>query len=629
MLGDNTRKKTPFVTSVIVSLPTSFTLGGDTGRPAASRPLFWRVAAGAIVAVCVALHWQVARTAVAPRTPWDENHVLQMARWIAGDHNVTPLSGAGYYPGWSFLMAPIWWFTHDAATVYAIAIVLGNAIAVATIIPLALTARRLGLTLAQGVAVGGLVMCLPARVVNADYVLSEKPLVFFLAWMILAALALWQHPSWWRMTLFALAVVATFFVHARALTFVAVAAVWLLFFLRRRVKLSIWGLALVAAGTLAVREYAAWIHSHVLLSGFSQGENLISGLLSASPSSLMRVTATQLWAQFVGTAGLFALGVVVMGIWVWREIRGLRVGIGGLLFGLTLITVVVSVASWADSPHLHPMPGVRFDASIYTRYLDPVGALLALVGLSALIRAVSRPIISTALASAAALSILVVFWVAPWVPTWGNLDGPANAAAILTWDRFFPTGQPFSLPLVPTFTNQNRFWLIASLFLLLSLTSFLLLRTRPRTTVLVATLVLAGMSVAADPTQSRDYPRHITAAVEDAERSLPGDDLLTVDFDRSCRDESLALAQMTNWLPYWLSPRKVPLVAVAAGDAPSSEAIVSCDRWPLAEELGARAYDGGVDYIYRLWILPGPMQDALEEKGKLLTPEELEARQGR
>ena len=529
------------MTQAAIDIPTAFTRRGETDRPLGSHPLFWRIVALAIAVVCAALHWQAARSAVAPRTPWDENHVLQMARWISGDHNVTPMTGAGYYPGWSFIMAPIWWVTHDAATVYALAIVLGNVIAVATIIPLALTAKRLGVTFWQGAAIGGLAMCLPARVVNADYALSEKPLVFFMAWMLLAAVALWQQPTWPRMTLFSVAVIATFFVHARALTFVVVAAIWLVLFFRRRVVLAIWGLALLAAGYFAVRAVAAWIHSFVLLNGFSQGENLISGLLSASPGDIVRVGATQLWAQFVGSAGLFAVGLLVVGVWAWRELRSLHVGVAGFLIGLTLITVVVSVASWADSPHLRPMPGVRFDASVYTRYIDPIATLIVLVALVALLRAVSRPIVATALGGAAALSALVVFWVAPNVPTWGNLDGPANAAAILTWDRFFPTGQPFDLPLVPSLTNQNRFWLFASIFLLLSIASFLLLRTRPRVLVIAGAVVLAGMSIAADPSQSRDYPRNITAAVEDAERVLPGDDLLTVDFDRSCRDSSLAV----------------------------------------------------------------------------------------
>lgn len=611
-----------------IAMPAAFTRRGEAGRSPAARPLFWRITALVIVAVCIALHWQVARSAIAPRTPWDENHVLQMARWISGDHNVTPMTGAGYYPGWSFIMAPIWWFTHDAGAVYFIAIVLGNAIAVATIIPLALAAKRLGVTFWQGVAIGGLAMCLPGRVVNADYVLSEKPLVFFMAWMLLAAVALWQQPTWGRMTLFSLSVTATFFVHARALTFVVVAAVWLVLFFRRNIGQALWGLVLLGAGFVAVRQIAAWIHEAVLLNKFSQGDNLISGLLSATPGDIVRVTATQIWAQFVGTAGLFGVGLLIIVIWAWREVRALHVGIGGFLVGLTLITVLISVASWADSPFLRPVPGVRFDASIYTRYLDPIATLIVVVALVALLRALSRPVIGAALGVTFATCAVVVFWVAPNVPTWGNLDGPANAAAILTWDRFFPTGQPFPLPLVPSFTNQNRFWLYASIFVVLSVASFLLLRTRPRTLVVLGTVVIAGMSVAADPSQSRDYPARVTAAVQDAERVLPGDDLLQVDFDRSCRDSSLAVHQMTNWLPYWLSPRVVHLVQIAKGDKPDTPFVVSCDRWPEADSLGALAYDGGVDYIYRLWVLPGPVQDELKAKGRLLTPAELDAIHG-
>lgn len=85
---------------------------------------------------------------------------------------------------------------------------------------------------------------------------------------------------------------------------------------------------------------------------------------------------------------------------------------------------------------------------------------------------------------------------------------------------------------------------------------------------------------------------------------------------------------MTNWLPYWLSPRDVDLVEIAKGDRPDTEFVVSCDRWPMADQLGALAYDGGVDYIYRLWVLPGPFQEELKAQGRLLTPAELDALHG-
>ena len=90
--------------------------------PARLHELWWRIAAGASVLLCMYLHWQVGRSAEAPRTPWDEVHPLQTARFLSGQVDVLPLSGSGYYPGWSILLAPVWWFTDDAELVYQVAV---------------------------------------------------------------------------------------------------------------------------------------------------------------------------------------------------------------------------------------------------------------------------------------------------------------------------------------------------------------------------------------------------------------------------------------------------------------------------------------------------------------------------
>ncbi|WP_251453258.1 hypothetical protein [Microbacterium sp. Marseille-Q6648] len=610
-----------------VTIPATLRRRSDGPRTQpVAHSAWWWVLAVAVVVAAIVLHVFSAWDANAPRTPWDENHVLQMARWISGDRNVTPLSGAGYYPGWSFMMAPIWWFTHDAATVYAAAIALGNVVAIATVIPLSMTAHRLGLTWPQSIAVGGLVMCLPARVVNADYVLAEKPLMFFMAWALLAAVTLWLRPTWWRMTLFALAIVATYFVHARALTLVIVAAIWIVLFARRRWILVPLGLAVLAVGSFAVREVSSAIHEHVLLTGFSQGSSVWTKLMAAPASDVVKVFVTQMWAQFVGTAGLMAVGLVLLVVWVWRELRRLHVGVGGFIFGVTLSTIAMSVISWAGSPDLEPTPGARFDASIYTRYIDPVAALISLIALVALVRVLSRGVIAVSLALATVASLLVVLWIAPSVPTWGNLNGPANSAAILSWDRFFPTGAPYEVPMIPWFTNPNKWWLLASIFVVAALVGCLLLRTRPHVLVTVGALALMPLSIAANQTQSRDYPNDIAAAVEEIEEVSSTETDIAI--NRDCRDSSLAIHQAVNWLPYWLAPREVTLVSIERGESFDSELVVACGWWPEAEEFGALPYDADTDYGYRLWVLEGDLQDELASQGRLLSLDDVGAGAG-
>ena len=57
----------------------------------------------------------------------------------------------------------------------------GVGVAILTIWPLALIVRRFGLTPAQAVVVGAIVMSIPSRTVQSDYTMSEKPLFLVIA----------------------------------------------------------------------------------------------------------------------------------------------------------------------------------------------------------------------------------------------------------------------------------------------------------------------------------------------------------------------------------------------------------------------------------------------------------------
>lgn len=603
-----------------ISVPSALRVKNDDGgRTPSTSVLTWRIAAIVSVAVVIAIHIYVAASANAPRTPWDENHLLQMARLISGDDNVPGLHGAGYYPGWAFMMAPIWWFTQDPVTVYSAAITLGNVIAVATIIPLAMVAKRLGLTTPQAITAGALVMCLPGRTVNAEYALSEKPLMFFLAWILVAVIAFWRKPTWLNAVLLAAAATATYFIHTRALAIVLVVAIWFVLFmvLRRRLWAPLIGLAALGAGALAVRAVASALLERVLLGQFAQGEFFTASLSRSSPGSISRVLLGQVWAQFVGTAGLFVLGLVVLIIWSWREVRKGKVGVGSFILGLTIATIATSVLSWAGTNHLNPLPTARFDANVYTRYIDPIATLVCLIAIVALIRRVTAPVIAAALAVAVAVCLPVVYWVGLTAPLWGSLDGPANSAAILSWDFMFGTGHPFTTPLVPTLFNENRFWLLASLFVILCVSAMFLLRLTPRLLVAAGLILGSALSYTADPDLFRDYPKDLTASVEQIEALEPGDELLTLNIDRECRGPAITYGQVINWLPYWLTPRTVDMIDVAHGQEFTSDVVVSCGNWPRAEEFGALRLEGADDYTYRIWILPGERQDRLEDEGLL------------
>ena len=340
-------------------------------RPAVAAGPFWNVAAVISVVTLLVLNIIVSRTAIAPRTPWDEIAPLQMARELAGQGPVSQMSGAGYYPGWGILLTPIWWFTQDPAQVYAATIGVVIALAMITILPLMQIARLLGLTSAQAVTAAALTLSVPARTVNADYTLAENLLALLVACSALAAFRLWQRPSPLTLVLFILAVTAAYLTHTRALAVVLAAAVWLLLFVLRDWRVTVGGAALLVGGYWLVKLLVAEITVPMLLSGFGQGELLGDKLENLAPGPFFRVAFAQAWGQFAGSFGVTALGLVVLAFFVWRELRTLRVGPYGFMAGLLFIASVVSVIAWSNAgprnASMHRSTPVTSTRSQYSR----------------------------------------------------------------------------------------------------------------------------------------------------------------------------------------------------------------------------------------------------------------------
>ncbi|WP_146007678.1 MULTISPECIES: hypothetical protein [unclassified Brachybacterium] len=580
--------------------------------PPAAGP-FWTVTAVVSVAVLLAVNVTVSRTAVAPRTPWDEIVPLQMARELAGQGPVSQMSGAGYFPGWAILLTPIWWFTQDPAAVYTASIGVVIALAMVTVLPLMQIARLLGLPTAQAVTAAALTLSVPARTVNADYVLAENLLALLVACSALAAFRLWQRPSPLTLFLFILAVTAAYLTHARALAVVLAAAVWLLLFALRDWRVTVGGAALLVGGYWLVKLLVAEITIPILLSGFGQGELLGDKLENLAPGPFLRVAFAQAWGQFAGSFGVTALGLVVLAFFVWRELRTLRVGPYGFMAGLLFVASAVSVIAWSNAG-----PQERFDAQVYTRYIDPFAVLAMLLGVVALLRTVRRPLLLAAVGLVLADTAVVLFKVAPWANTWGTMYGPANSAAILAWAPLRPS-DPFPHPLIPAPGNANELWFWASLCLVSGVLVMLAVRTRPRVLAILMLISFAVLSLFANPSQSRDFPAPFTEALESAEDTAGAPEgSLSVDLDMECHGPALTHHQVTNWSGFWLSPREVETIDPRRGESYDSDIVIACGDWPRGQEMGAEAIAGSGYYTYKVWVLPGELQDELEEAGLLV-----------
>lgn len=587
--------------------------------PAATRAdaLWWLIAVAAVLA-CTWLYWDIAQTALAPRTPWDEGHPMQTARWIAGERGLTEVSGSGYYPGWAAMLAPVWWFTDDAYTAYTAAVWIGNVLALATIAPLAAIARRFGVSWPQAVAISAVVMMFPGRALLADYALSEQPLMLFYALTALAVHRLWEKPSWGRAAALLAAATGAFFIHSRALALLGTVAIWFLCFCLRSWRIGLAGAVATLVVWQVVGRFAEALAETVLLSGYGKEDVLRQGMESASVDLFARVVLNQGWVQALGYLGLTVIGVLIVIISTVEELRRLRPGIHTFYLGLALSAFLMSTIWWTRGYLLlPPSGGRRFDAWVYSRYLDNIGAILSVIALAYLLRQATARLVGLGALVFAPWAALVVLWVAPTVPVWGSTNGPANASSVLAWAGLFPE-EPFPTPLIPTLTNENSFWVWASLAVLAALGVLALTITRPRAMVVLVGIAALGTSLIADPDQTRYPPRNMIAAVESAERAT-GQEQMALDFDHGCAPEhGPNRAVALNSIAVWMSPRNPQVVETRDGEEFTADLVMSCEHWEEAESLGARAMEGRPSYGYRIWVLPGAVQDQLDEAGLLV-----------
>jgi hypothetical protein len=215
--------------------------------------------------------------------------------------------------------------------------------------------------------------------------------------------------------------------------------------------------------------------------------------------------------------------------------------------------------------------------------------------------------------TAAAINVVTVLatvlWLAPDAPTGGTLT-PAHApgAAAFAWalpDRMIPTGT------LPTFTNDTRFWLIASLVALVPTVVLLLVRHRPLVVLAVVLALGAAGTVAANVVSTRFHDdrarpqplvgvlRHIVAEHPDTSISY------------FFRCPSGADPQ-----PAWRNRYAWALLPTVVEADPDADIVIACPSHSAAGQPGAvplRAWAGA----FPAWVRPGPLQDALREEGLL------------
>ena len=367
----------------------------------------------------------------------DESAYLIAARVLAGGPATDFSYSTLYQGGYPLLIAPVYWFTSNAAAVYHSVLVINAAIS-AALMPLAYVAgRRLGLNRPAAYAVGTVTALLPAGLFYSEFAMTDAIYpVLVLAWLL--AVHSWLTARTTRGRYAAAAGSAllagyAYAVHSRGIVMVlGYVAVGVLVAWRRLVPRRT---VAVAAVALAASAGAGWLLDRYLSSVmYPEGTRDLSAQMRTTLHSVhgvinvFEMAAGQIWRLVLDGWGLAGIGLfAAVAVIVRPRFRtDLRI--------MAALSVAVTLVTAATAPAALPADQGQTWAS--GRYLDGMIVTFFLVGAVVLLRARPRFILFCAGCTAAVTGLSAVF-----VSVYAGSSLPTGA---------FPTGFNFGEPAVLT-----------------------------------------------------------------------------------------------------------------------------------------------------------------------------------
>jgi hypothetical protein len=377
----------------------------------------------------------------------DETAYLVAARVLAGGPGADLSGSTLYQGGYPLLIAPVYWFTSNPASVYHAVLVI-NALISAAIMPLGyLVVRRLGLGRPAAYGVATVAAVVPAGFFYSEYAMTDAVFpVLTLAWLL--ATHSWLTASSSRGRYLAAsgsALLAGFayMVHSRGLVMLAGYAVVGAFIAWRRAgaRLSVALAAVIAVATAA----AGWMLNRYLSSAlYPEGTRSLSAQMRTTLGStvgaihVLEMAAGQLWRLVLDSWGIAGIGLVAAMAVALRGGLGpsgsgvspgggvspragtVRGGVRAELRIMAALSVAVTTVIACTAPAALPPDQSQTWAS--GRYLDGMIILFFLVGAVVLLRAGMRAILGCAACAAGLFglaAVTVIIYAGSSLPTSG------------------------------------------------------------------------------------------------------------------------------------------------------------------------------------------------------------------
>jgi hypothetical protein len=337
----------------------------------------------------------LSRAQLVPLVTPDESAYLIAARVLAGGVPANFSYSTLYPVGYPLLITPVYWFTHDPATVYR-AVLLGiNAPLSALVLPLGYAAcRRLGLERPWAFGVAMVAALLPAALFYSQYAMTDAIYpVLVLAWLLATHSWLTARSvrgQYWAAAGSALLAGYSYAVHSRGAVMVAGYALVGGFVAWRRLVPR--ATAAVAAVALCLPLGAArLLNRHLSSVMYPSGPRTLAGEALIRLRSVhgvifvLEMAAGQLWRFVLDGWGVTGLGLAAACFVIVQRTARADVRIMAVLgAGVTLVTAVVSPAA---------LPPTQPQAWASGRYLDGMIVAFFLAGAAVLLRSAPRRVV--------------------------------------------------------------------------------------------------------------------------------------------------------------------------------------------------------------------------------------------
>ncbi len=321
------------------------------------------------VTVAVARYWFSHQRIIFHMAP-DEAANLAMARWISGGLRWNMFDHATWRPGNAVLMAPLFWFTDNTATIMHGGLLIGAALGgVAAAILARLAARLTTLTpLGCLIAAGAIAVAAPSLSATA-FVWAEAVVTVTFLGALTLLLKFYDRPSFWMGVATVGMAALGFTGHSRLLPLLAAILVLVLF---KCVIVRRWGLtAALGAASLAITyasfAFTTMVFDHVWDDPGSS--NTVETIVKRLPDfeANLRSALGQTWYQLVATFGLTVIGA---GVLLVRSLRRRSTTPFGVIRDARLVVLVTAPLVLASIVFMSHR--TRTDHRIYGRYNDAV-----------------------------------------------------------------------------------------------------------------------------------------------------------------------------------------------------------------------------------------------------------------